>query len=474
MAYPTILMDSTNGSDSNASGAGPTTAITSTSASTSADGLTVTIPNADLTNVVTDGSHAVYISGEGLRSITGKADSGLSTANVTVGTAFSFSLTGQTAAIGGVRQYLFGSTKSEIESSLEAGWTVQFAAGHSESYNGSYFSFNVGDTRTNPITLQGDENSRATFISVYNGFVIHFSFASSSGLNVKNCNFEGYRGTDTSGTGDIRHVVYAGRQSVFVNCKTTSRRHYSGNASWYDTAASTFVNCESIITSDSAYKYTVGGGAGWGGRGSSLINCKVYGRYYGVAQQSWEAVTPYIVGCHFDCYIGVRFGGTGIYHLGHTLSGNVFKIQDGGTGIDLSIDAWSYGLSGYKMIHSKNIFTSDGQYSGIVISKPQTTASNLYNNTWYIDNVFHNSAAPSSVVPEGQIINSIDDDPQLDGDLTDGFFSVGNRTVLDHVAIAPLVSPTFTSGSTAGTQIYPFRQFVSDKFGAVLHPLRSN
>jgi hypothetical protein len=27
---------------------------------------------------------------------------------------------------------------------------------------------------------------------------------------------------------------------------------------------------------------------------------------------------------------------------------------------------------------------------------------------------------------------------------------------------------------TAGTQVYPFRQFVSDKFGAVLHPLRSN
>lgn len=34
-------------------------------------------------------------------------------------------------------------------------------------------------------------------------------------------------------------------------------------------------------------------------------------------------------------------------------------------------------------------------------------------------------------------------------------------------------SPT-TQPSAAGTQIYPFRQFVSDKFGAVLHPLRSN
>jgi hypothetical protein len=31
-----------------------------------------------------------------------------------------------------------------------------------------------------------------------------------------------------------------------------------------------------------------------------------------------------------------------------------------------------------------------------------------------------------------------------------------------------------SSTPTAGTQIYPFRQFVSDKFGAVLHPLRSN
>lgn len=39
----------------------------------------------------------------------------------------------------------------------------------------------------------------------------------------------------------------------------------------------------------------------------------------------------------------------------------------------------------------------------------------------------------------------------------------------------PDPSPTSASGSsTTGTQIYPFRQFVSDKFGAVLHPLRSN
>ena len=74
MAEPTILFDSATGSDTN-SGAGPSTAITSTSGSTDSAGTVVTIPNADLSNVLVDGSHAVYISGQGIRKITAKANS---------------------------------------------------------------------------------------------------------------------------------------------------------------------------------------------------------------------------------------------------------------------------------------------------------------------------------------------------------------------------------------------------------------
>jgi hypothetical protein len=463
MAYPTILIDSASGTDDFASGAGPATAVlVSGTASTDVSGLIVTMPNADLSGVATDGSHAVYIQGQGLRSITATADSGLSTANVTVSTAFSTGLTGQTAAIGGVRYQLFGATKAEYESSLEPGWTVQFAAGHSEYYNGSYFSFNVGDTRTNPITLQGDENSRATFISVVNAFVTHFSFTSSSGLNVKNCNFEGYRGTDTSGTGQVRHVVATGRQSVFINCRVTSRSHYSGNGSWTDTAASTFINCESILPSDATNRYDITAGTGWAGRASSLINCKVDGRWTGVGQQSWEGYMPYITGCHFDCYYGCRFGTVGIYHYGQVLVGNIFKVQPGGIAVNLDVDAWGYGLSGYKMFHHRNIFTSTGSYYGIYINDVQTNTSNLYNNTWFINNVFHNAEDPDPRMPPNQIIDSTNIDPQLSGDLATGRFSVGNEDVINQMN--QISGPTGNRPNQAGTQIYPFRHLVEDFF----------
>jgi hypothetical protein len=56
-------------------------------------------------------------------------------------------------------------------------------------------------------------------------------------------------------------------------------------------------------------------------------------------------------------------------------------------------------------------------------------------------------------------------DPKLSGT---GYQRVYNGVLVDDNETIT------TTTSTTGTQIYPFRQFVSDKFGAVLHPLRSN
>ncbi len=58
-------------------------------------------------------------------------------------------------------------------------------------------------------------------------------------------------------------------------------------------------------------------------------------------------------------------------------------------------------------------------------------------------------------------------DPKLSGTF------IGYQRVYNGVLVGDNETVTTTT-STAGTQIYPFRQFVSDKFGAVLHPLRSN
>src|SRR5262245_38170373 len=114
MPLPTILVDSTTGSDTAASGAGPATALTGSAASTSADGLTVTLDGSpDLTNVATDGSHAVFLND----STAGARNFGKITAKdnvaktVTVTNAFGASLSGKSWAIGGKRASI-GSTTS--------------------------------------------------------------------------------------------------------------------------------------------------------------------------------------------------------------------------------------------------------------------------------------------------------------------------------------------------------------------------
>lgn len=465
MAYPTILMNSTSGSDSNASGAGPTTAITSTSASTSSDGLTVTIPNADLTDVVTDGSHAVYISGEGLRSITGKADSGLSTANVTVGTAFTVSLTGQTAAIGGVRQYLFGSTKSEIESSCEAGWTISLAAGYTENLT-AVTSLSFVDTSDNPITITGDENNRAKFISIHGAFAYSFDFSSSHGLRVFNIDFEHYRGSDSSGNGEGHYIVYCPARSYWKNCSVLVRRQYHGMAMFYTryNTLVTFVNCEAKVTEDSAYKYTRS--VGFSGRAYSCINCKTRYTLTAFNAQAFSAYQVLIAFCQMDTATGIYVGGNG-YDIGGSFVGNIMKIQSGGAAFSRNGPYNYHTTSNYHMIN--NVVTSDGSYDAFKIYTPKSPER--YKKIILSYNCFGGSGAIDSDLDGVLQVENITDDPQLTGVV--GSFAIGNKAVLDHVSISPLVSPVFSS-STTGTQIYPFRQFVSDKFGAVLHPLRSN
>ena len=62
-AYPTVVFDVANGANApSASGAGPATALTGTSASTDAAGTVVTLDGSpDLSGVATNGSHVIYL-----------------------------------------------------------------------------------------------------------------------------------------------------------------------------------------------------------------------------------------------------------------------------------------------------------------------------------------------------------------------------------------------------------------------------
>lgn len=160
MALPTILVNSATGSDTAASGAGPTTALTGTSASFS--GGTVTLDGSpDLSGVATDGSHVLYmVTSSGVRffKITG-ADNGADTVTVTPNPAGTS--TGRTWAIGGKRASI-GSASSRLlfdngsaAGDAMPGWAIEMESGHAETISAVIFFRRSGDTTSGPIILRG-------------------------------------------------------------------------------------------------------------------------------------------------------------------------------------------------------------------------------------------------------------------------------------------------------------------------------
>lgn len=165
MALPVILVNATGGSDSLASGAGPGTALTGTSASFS--GATVTLDGSpDLSGVATDGSHVLFLvtsTGTQFFKITAK-DDGADTVDVTPNPAGTS--TGRTWAIGGKRASI-GSASSRllVEQAASAvgdalaGWAIEFQSGHTETIAATLNVRVIGDTTSGPFILRGESGA---------------------------------------------------------------------------------------------------------------------------------------------------------------------------------------------------------------------------------------------------------------------------------------------------------------------------
>lgn len=172
MALPVILVDSATGSDTQASGAGPSTALFGTTdASTDGAGTTVTLTaGTDLTNVATDGSHVIFLNdatagNRNFGKITAKAGSGGATPNVTVANAFGISLSTKSWAIGGKRASIGGTTSKKLLDNNSAsgdampGWIVELKSGHSETLSATLTPRRPGDTTSGSITLRGESGA---------------------------------------------------------------------------------------------------------------------------------------------------------------------------------------------------------------------------------------------------------------------------------------------------------------------------
>lgn len=175
MAFPVIKVDSTNGaaSDTACSGAGPSTALTGTAGATDGAGTTVTLDSGtDLTNVATDGSHAIYFADttaghRRFAKITAKAGSGGATPTVTVAEALTISLSGKSWAIGGVRATVGGAVSALLFDNNSAsgdampGWAVEMQSGHTETLSATLSTGRrIGDTTSGMITLRGTGATR--------------------------------------------------------------------------------------------------------------------------------------------------------------------------------------------------------------------------------------------------------------------------------------------------------------------------
>lgn len=170
MALPVIHVHS-SGSDTAASGAGPTTALTGTAASYAT--ATVTLDGSpDLSGVATDGSHVLYLvtsSSTRFFKITA-VDNGADTVTVTPNPAGTAS--GLTWAIGGKRASI-NSTSSRLlfEQAASAngdalpGWTIELQSGHTETVTSRITWRRAGDTTSGPITLRGESGGTRPVIT---------------------------------------------------------------------------------------------------------------------------------------------------------------------------------------------------------------------------------------------------------------------------------------------------------------------
>jgi hypothetical protein len=237
VAVPTILIDSATGSDSAASGAGPSTALTGTAGATNGGGTIVTLDAGTvLTGVATDGSHVIYFidttaGDRRFASISATSGSGGATPTVTVNEALTGSLSGIAWAIGGKRASL-GSATSRLlvnnnGSSGDAmpGWTMQFQSGHTETTT-RFDLHRAGDTTTGPITIEGiagavvkplltfTDDDRSFVNNAASWQLRNFSAKNSHGSPGTGCSFAFVNSTpfilDGLTIGTVSDVYYAG------------------------------------------------------------------------------------------------------------------------------------------------------------------------------------------------------------------------------------------------------------------------
>lgn len=273
MAHPTILFNNGTGSDTLASGAGPSTALTGTAASYSTT--TVTLDGSpDLSGVATDSSHVLFLitsTGRKFFKITATDNVGKT---VTVHTAPTGTASGLSWAIGGKRKTI-EDTNSRLLFSTDvmAGWTINLEDDQ-PAVTSSIACSIAGNTTDGPITLQGTGGTRLITSSTNNVALL------SGGLGywrLNNLKFTSSAATKTSSYGvHLNADGTSGSPVFFDSCifgDSTNKLQIGVYRSATAHRAAVYTNCE--VTSCISHGLTSAGGATTSVR-SVIVNCYIH------------------------------------------------------------------------------------------------------------------------------------------------------------------------------------------------------
>ncbi len=406
MAFPVILVDSTNGaaSDTACSGAGPTTAKTGTLAAINTN-TTVNITDVvDLSGVAVDGSACLYVADTTagdrrfarITNITGGSGAWV----VTTAEAYSRTTTGLSWAIGGVRATIYGTVSTMLIDNNSAagdampGWIIEMQSGHGESIASGAGPLGIGriilrrsgNTTSGPITIRGAAGAATlplltagvdgVFIEPFGEFWVLQGFEIRNNNASKTASVAISNGSSSNGGGTSDFVLVRG-----VKISHATNFFWKG----VQTANKwTIMDCEIGFTSSHAIEtnYQYFGPLqifnnfihDTGGNGLTLGTIGY-----------WFAV---VANVFYKCSIGIALNqSSALYSGGYLIAGNTIDSCTA-SGIDVTVDGVDLG----NMLVVNNILSNNGGY-GLKFSNVAHTAAylsayqivvtgnNTYNNT---------------------------------------------------------------------------------------------
>lgn len=365
MAYPTIVYNNSTGSATAASGAGPSTALSGTSASFS--GAVFTLDGSpDLSGVATDGSHCLWaLTNTGRQMFTINAVDNTAKTVTVDDTPTATVTSGITWGLGGKRNSIFDTQdRTQVMSSdLNPGWTVDIEhTGTNYSYDpGSVgnATLNIdGNTTDGYITIKSSSATRPILEATGSNGSIRYIFQTGA---IDYCRFENldffFNRTNSSNLGGPFFINHSGNAQglSWINCIF---RQGTGGATGTAKGIDFGRNPDHCLIKDCVFRDLAKGIEHSNAGGTSMATRYIGNHFDGCTEaaiDTWHQAAGIVLYNFFDqCALGVRFNDSVATEW--TFIGNVFY---GSTSHDIDIGN-SFAQSG--MFLRNNIHQNCGGY----------------------------------------------------------------------------------------------------------------